>query len=123
MNEVILCGYLVKNPKRGKEKGPVSFNILTELEYQDESGESKVIKDTNRVVVWNNLANYCMKNLEEGNKIELRGRLSTRSWTDQNGEKKYITEVIAHKITLVAVSKEDEKDPKQLNFVNEDIPF
>src|ERR1044072_3220829 len=105
VNKVILLGHLGKDAETKFTPSGVaktSFTIATNRRWKDQqSGEWKEITDWHNVVLWRseNVANYLLK----GKQVYVEGRLETRSWEDQqSGQKKYMTEVVADDVILLA---------------------
>jgi single-strand DNA-binding protein len=103
VNKVILLGHLGKDAETKFTPGGVSrstFSVATNRRWKDQSsGEWKEETDWHNVVLWRseNLANYLMK----GKQVYIEGRLQTRSWDDKDGQKKYMTEVVADDLILL----------------------
>ncbi len=104
INKVILIGNLGRDPEvreTGNGIKVASLNLATTLTYFDkEANERKEITDWHRIVLWRGLADLAEKYLRKGSKVYVEGRLSTRSY-EQNGEMRYITEVIGSDIVLL----------------------
>lgn len=102
VNKVILVGKLGKDAetKYTASQVPVStFSVATEHRYKDkQSGEWRGDTTWTNVVLWNseNLAQY----LTKGAQVYVEGRLQNRSYDDRDGNKKYITEVVAEDVVL-----------------------
>ena len=103
VNKVILLGHLGKDAETKFTPSGVaksSFSVATNRRWKDQqSGEWKEITDWHNVVLWRaeNLANY----LTKGKQVYVEGRLESRSWEDKDGQKKYITEVVADDVLLL----------------------
>lgn len=103
VNKVILLGHLGKDAETKFTPSGVSrstFTIATNRRWKDQSsGEWKEETDWHNVVLWRseNLANY----LTKGKQVYVEGRLQTRSWDDKDGQKKYMTEVVADDLILL----------------------
>jgi single-strand DNA-binding protein len=103
VNKVILLGHLGKDAETKFTPNGVSkstFTIATNRRWKDQSsGEWKEETDWHNVVLWRseNLANYLLK----GKQVYVEGRLQTRSWDDKDGQKKYMTEVVADDLVLL----------------------
>ncbi|HMQ05746.1 MAG TPA: single-stranded DNA-binding protein [Saprospiraceae bacterium] len=99
INKVILIGNLGKDPEvRTLESGAkvVRFPLATNESYQDKSGEWQTVTEWHNVTMWRNLAERAEKDLKKGSLIYLDGKLSTRKWTDKEGQDRYTTEVVAN---------------------------
>ena len=97
INKVILVGNLGQDPEiRYTQDGrPIcNFSIATSETWKDkDTGERKEKTEWHRVVVFGKLAEICGEYLAKGKQIYIEGKLQTRSW-EQDGEKKYMTEVV-----------------------------
>ena len=94
VNKIILIGNLGKQPelKQTKSGKPVaSFSLATSEKYNNETKT-----EWHNIVAWNKTAELCGQYLKKGSKVYIEGKLQTRSWDDQNGNKRYTTEVIAN---------------------------
>jgi single-strand DNA-binding protein len=97
LNKVMLIGNLGKDAEtRFTPSGAsvTNFSVATTRRTKDQqTGEWKDETDWHNVVLWRaeNLANY----LQKGKRIYVEGRLQTRNWEDQSGNKRYMTEVVA----------------------------
>lgn len=115
VNKVILIGNLGKDPEiRRLENGGMigNFSIATSDAYTDKtSGTRKETTDWHTIVVWNKLAEITEKFLKKGMKVFVEGRLKNRTWTDQHGTTKYITEIFANELTILS-TKNDSKQSK-----------
>ena len=73
-----------------------NFSIATSEEWKDkDTGEKKERTEWHRIVAWRRLGELCGEYLSKGRQVYIEGRIQTRSWDDQNGNKKYMTEIIA----------------------------
>jgi len=98
LNKVMLIGNLGKDPeiRLGQQSGRkcVSFSIATSRRYRDANGEQKEETQWHNVVGWGKVADIVEQlGIRKGTSLYVEGRLATRSWTDQNGQKRYATEV------------------------------
>jgi single-strand DNA-binding protein len=103
VNKVILLGHLGKDAETKFTPSGVaktSFTLATNRRWKDQqSGEWKEITDWHNVVLWRseNVSNYLLK----GKQVYVEGRLESRSWEDKEGQKRYITEVVADDVILL----------------------
>jgi len=104
-NKVIVSGHLGKDPEmRFTPNGsPVaSFSIaVNRMVGRSDSGDRREETDWFNVVAWNKLAEFCNQYLTKGQRVLVEGRLQTRSWDDQNGQKQYRTEIIANDVMFI----------------------
>jgi len=111
VNKVILIGRLGKDPEiRAFENGvkKASFSLASSEYYKDKEGKKIEQTEWHNIVCWRNLAEFSEQYLTKGKLIFLEGKLKTRSWED-NGIKKYFTEIEANNFTILSSKMEDEK--------------
>ena len=100
MNTSILLGRLTKNPEiRYSQTNQVrvaNFTLAVNRKYVKEGEERQA--DFINIVAFSKLADFVEKHLKQGLQICVKGRIQTRSWEDQEGQKRYATEVIAEEI-------------------------
>ena len=104
LNKVMLIGNLTKDPEAKtlvNGQSLSSFSLATNRTWKDTSGVKKEQAEFHNVVVWGKLAEIANQYLKKGKKIYLEGRLQTRSWDDQNGVKKYRTEIVAETFSML----------------------
>jgi single-strand DNA-binding protein len=103
-NRVQLIGHLGNDPEiktfDGK-KTMARFSVATNETYKKESGEKVTETQWHNVVAWNGTAKIVEKLLKKGAEVALEGKLTTRSWEDKEGNKRYITEVVATELLLL----------------------
>lgn len=104
LNRVFLIGHLVTDPQvRQTQTGKlvVNFPMATNERWQTSSGEKKEKVDFHRIIAWEKLGETCQKYLRKGSAIFIGGRIQNRSFNDQNGVKKFITEIIAEELNIL----------------------
>ena len=104
VNKVILVGNLGSDPTlRYTPNGTAvcNFNIATSERFTNKEGEKETRTEWHRIVTWARLAEICNEYLKKGKQVYIEGRLQTRSWEDQNGNKKYTTEVVAANMVML----------------------
>ena len=101
-NLVVLVGNLVADPelKTTTNGTPVcSFSIAVNRRFTQNGQQPQV--DFFNIVCWRNTAEFVSKYFTKGKPILVRGTLQTRTWTDNNNQKRYATEVVADEVTFV----------------------
>lgn len=98
LNKVMLIGNLGKDPEirvnQSSGKKVVSFSLATSRRYRDNNGEQKEDTQWHNIVGWGKIADVVEQlGIRKGMSLYVEGRLTNRSWTDQNGQKRYVTEV------------------------------
>jgi single-strand DNA-binding protein len=78
-----------------------TFRVATSRTFNDGSGERREETEWFRVVTWNRLAELCAQYLVKGRLVYVEGRLQTRSWDDQQGQKRYMTELVAQEVKFL----------------------
>lgn len=144
MNKVFLIGHLVKDPELRYTSSNIpvaSFTLAVNRKFTNQNGEKEV--DFINIVAWKkqaeNIHKYCFK----GSKVAIEGRVQVRSYDDQNGQKRYVTEIVSENIEFINTRKEEpkeksnseiikdvmtDKDPfedfaKETQVANSDLPF
>jgi single-strand DNA-binding protein len=112
MNKVILCGRLGQDPKltylpSGMEV--CEFTLATDESYKDKDGQKVEQAEWHRVKAFGSLAKVMADYLTKGQQVLLEGRNRTRSWEDQAGQKRYITEVEVKKMEFIG-NKSDQTE-------------
>lgn len=105
VNKVILIGNLGSDPEvRYTPDGvPVAnFNLATSESWNDRNtGERQERTEWHRLVLWRKLAEVAQQYLKKGSRIYVEGKLQTRSWDDQSGQKRYTTEVVVFDMQML----------------------
>lgn len=104
VNKVILVGNLGADPTlRYTASGTAvtQFNIATTERFNNKAGEREERTEWHRVVAWAKLAEICNQYLKKGKQVYIEGRLQTRQWEDQSGNKRYTTEVVANNMVML----------------------
>lgn len=116
MNKVILIGRLTKDVElrytQTNNIAVASFSLAVNRKFVKPGEERQA--DFFNIIAWNKLAENISKYLFKGNQVAISGRLETRSWDDQNGQKHYVTEVIAEEIDFIG-SKNKQNNEAILN--------
>lgn len=103
LNRVILIGNITANPElRSTSTGKqvCNFRIATNRIWKDASGQQQKETEFHTIVAWGKLAEISSKYLTKGTLAMIEGRLRTRSWQDQSGNKRYATEIVAEGLQL-----------------------
>jgi single-strand DNA-binding protein len=86
------------------------FTVATNRRYRDQQGEWQEETEWFRVVAWGPLAERTAERLRKGNKVYVEGRIQTRQWEDQSGQKRYTTELIANQVSSLERREREEGD-------------
>ena len=109
LNKVMLIGnvgqepsvrYLDQNSSQGATK-VATFTLATTERYRDRNGETRENTEWHNIVAWRNNADVAERFVHKGTQLYIEGRLRTRSWTDQTGNKRYTTEINVDTLQLL----------------------
>lgn len=106
MNTVILIGRITKDIEvryTEKDLAVSNFTIAVRKDFKNVNGEYE--SDFINCVSFGNISEYLKKYANKGDLIAVNGRIQTRNYEDKEGNKKYITEVFANKVTLLSYKK------------------
>ena len=131
VNKMIIVGNLGSEPEmRFTPNGnPVtSFRVATNWRFTNSQGERREETEWFTVVTWNRLAEQCNQFLTKGRLIYVEGRLRTRTWEGQDGERRFRNEIVADNVTFLdrqaAAAPEDKVEEAEAGDLDpEDIPF
>lgn len=114
LNKVFIMGNLTRDPElRYVPSGTAvaSFTIAVNRVYTSQAGEKKEEVSFIRVVVWGRRAEVCGEYLSKGSPVFVEGRLQSRSWEAQDGQKRSTIEVIADNVQFLRGGPAGEKAP------------
>lgn len=126
LNNVTLCGRLTANPElktTTNGKNVTSFSVAVDRDFKN-NGEKQT--DFINIVAWGNTADFVCKNFCKGKQIIIQGRIETRNFTTNNGDKRYVTEVIANNVYFAGFTGEtttSANDFEEIPDIDEDLPF
>ena len=103
-NSVRLIGNLGMNPEvkettNGKKLA--KFSVATNESYRDEKGNEVKETQWHNLVVWGKQAEIVEKYLKKGSEVAIEGKLSTRNYTDKDGVKRYVTEIVVNEFMML----------------------
>jgi len=149
VNKVILIGRLGKDPelKYTANGTPVAkFSLATDEVYKDKTtGEQQQRTEWHNIVAWSKLAEICGEYLTKGKQVYIEGRIQSRQWEDQSGNKRTSYDIVANQMKMLgakgdfarapaseAVSPvprdpvpppEPTPEPPETGITDEDVPF
>ncbi len=138
INKVILVGNLGKDPDMKYTAGGdavANLSIATSESWNDnQTGEKKEKTEWHRVVFFRRIAEVCGEYLKKGSSVYIEGSLRTRDWQDDQGNKRYTTEIIGREMQMLGGRRsEDNMDQSpQMNssspqpeegLIDDEIPF
>jgi len=104
LNKVLLIGHLGSDPEvRHTPSGSAvaNFRLATNESFNDRSGNRQERTEWHRIVAWAKLADICGQYLRKGNQVYIEGRIQTREWNDQQGQRRFTTEVVATNMIML----------------------
>jgi len=104
INKVILIGNLGADPEiRFTANGGAVANMrLATTETWTKDGQKQERTEWHRIVAFGRLAEICRDYLNKGSRIYIEGKIQTRSWEDQGGNKRYTTEIVAREMKMLS---------------------
>ncbi len=102
MNKVFLIGRLTRDPElryTGSNTAVASFSLAVNRNFTNANGEREA--DFINIVVWRKQAENVKNYLTQGSQVAIDGRIQTRSYDDQNGQRRYVTEVVADNVEFL----------------------
>jgi len=111
VNKAIILGNLGQDPElRYTPSGAAvcTLNIATTDVRNDQNNGRQERTEWHRVVVWNKAAENAAKYLAKGRSVYIEGRIQTRSWEDQNGQKRYSTEIVAQTVQFIGSARDQQ---------------
>ncbi len=110
VNKVILIGNVGRDPEvRYLENGTATCTIpvATSETYLNKAGERITTTEWHNVVLWRALADFASKYVKKGSQVYVEGRIRSRSYDDKDGNKRYITEIVANSLQLLGRKSDD----------------
>jgi single-strand DNA-binding protein len=144
VNKVILVGNLGKDPEvrhTASGKAVARFSLATSEVWNDAEGNRQERTEWHNIIVWGKQGETCAQYLAKGRQAYIEGSIRSRSYDDKNGQKRYITEIIAQRVRFLGggggtrVAPEAEGEPQgeapaasaggggQTPPFDDDIPF
>ena len=144
MNKVLLIGRLTANPElryTTRNNAVTTFSIAVDRNFKNEDGNKEA--DFINIVAWNKKAELINQYLKKGDKVGIIGRLQVRSYQNEKGQNRYVTEVVADEVEFLNSKKSEEKlvsaevkvdsnkpyeefareHQEEFNYSDEDLPF
>ena len=103
-NKVQLIGNLGNDPEivtLDNDKKIAKFSLATNEHYKDKNGVKQSKTEWHNLIAWNKTADLIEQYVTKGKQIAIEGKLSSRSYDDNEGEKRYTTEVIVNELLLL----------------------
>ena len=117
LNKAMIIGNLGRDPEmRYTPSGQAvtQFTVAVNRNYKDHDGNWQEETEWFRVVAWGPLAERTAEYLRKGRKVYVEGRLQTRQWEGQDGQKRYTTEIVGTNMTLLGGRTGAERAPEEM---------
>ena len=112
INKVIIVGRLGTDPEVKTLAGGQTvtrISVATSEQWSDKDGKKQEKTEWHRITTWGKLAEICGKHLSKGRQVYVEGRLQTNSWEDQQGQKRYSTEIVANTVQFLGAQSDREQ--------------
>ena len=110
MNKVILMGRLTRDPEvrytQTNNTLVATFSLAVNRRFVRQGEERQA--DFINIVAWGKLGEFCSKYYKKGQQVAITGRIQTRTWDDEQGQKHYVTEVVAEEAYFADSKKDSE---------------
>ena len=144
LNRTVLVGRLTKDPelrKTGNDISVTTFTLAVNRPFRNQRGETDV--DFIQVVVWRRQAENVAQYVSKGSLVGVDGRIQSRTYDDQDGNRRYVTEVVADSVQFLEPKgtsapreedtdqqapsrneyRRDDDDLKDIDIADDDLPF
>lgn len=111
VNKAILVGNVGKDPEIRHLEGGTSvarFTLATSETYKNKNGELVTNTEWHNIVAWRQLADLAEKYIRKGRQLYVEGKITNRQFDDKDGNKRYISEIVADNIRLLGKKEEVE---------------
>lgn len=125
VNKVILIGNVGADPEVRYLDGGVAvanLRLATTERYRNKNGENVDQTEWHNIVLWRGLAEIVEKYVKKGMRLYIEGRIRTRSWDDQNGVKRYTTEIYADNMQMLSFKQEGDNGVTSSRSFNAPVP-
>jgi len=127
LNKVMIIGNLGRDPEMRytpSGKPVTTFSVATSRTWNTSEGEKREETEWFNVVAWSSLAEICKQYLTKGQQVYIEGRLQTRHWDDQEGNKHTSIEIVANEMIILSERREStESSAEQDSLDDEEFPF
>lgn len=127
LNKVMIIGNLGRDPEMRytpSGKPVTTFSVATSRTWSTSEGEKREETEWFNIVAWSSLAEICKQYLTKGQQVYIEGRLQTRRWDDQEGNKHTSVEIVANEMIILSERREvSESTPESESAEEEEFPF
>ena len=124
MNRVVLVGRLTRDPElryTGSNIPVATFSIAVNRNFSNQQGEREA--DFINIVVWRKQAENVKNYLSQGSQVAIDGRIQTRSYDDKDGQKRYVTEVVADNVEFLGSKNSSNNSNNNTSSDSEPTPY
>lgn len=130
INNVVLVGRLTKEIELKKTQSGIStvqFTVACDRRFKNEQGEKQA--DFINCVAWRQSAEYLSNYAKKGDRVGVTGRIQTRSYNDNQGNKRYVTEVVAENVEIYSSKSTNKADSEtksigdEIVIMEDELPF
>ena len=124
LNKVMIIGNIGRDPEMRytpSGKPVTSFSLASSRSWIAPDGQRREETEWFNVVTWGNLAEICNQKLSKSQQVYVEGRLQTRSWEDERGQRHFRTEVVASE--MIILGPRDKTNSKHNDFDHDDSPL
>ena len=127
LNKVMIIGNLGRDPEMRytpSGKPVTTFSVATSRTWNTSDGEKREETEWFNVVAWSSLAEICKQYLTKGQQVYIEGRLQTRHWDDQDGNKHTSVEIVANEMIILSERRESGESSTEAESIDEEeFPF
>jgi len=127
LNKVMIIGNLGRDPEMRytpSGKPVTTFSVATSRTWNTSEGEKREETEWFNVVAWSSLAEICKQYLTKGQQVYIEGRLQTRRWDDQEGNKHTSIEIVANEMIILSERRDTaESSAESESIEDEEFPF
>ena len=125
VNLAILIGNLGRDPElRYTPSGQAvaSFSMATTERWKDKSGQMTERTEWHNIVCWGRNAEVASQYLKKGSPVYIEGRIQNRTYDDKDGNRRYISEVVARRLQMLSRKGESAESPSDVPPEPENVP-
>ena len=127
LNKVMIIGNLGRDPEMRytpSGKPVTTFSVATSRIWNTSEGEKREETEWFNIVAWSSLAEICKQYLTKGQQVYIEGRLQTRRWDDQEGNKHTSVEIVANEMIILSERRDTEESSTASESIeDEEFPF
>lgn len=123
LNKVMVIGNIGRDPEMRftpSGKPVTSFSLASSRSWIGPDGERREETEWFNVVAWGNLAEICNQKLTKSQQVYVEGRLQTRSWDDERGQRHFRTEIVANEMIILGPR---DKNHIKTNGLEDELPL